>query len=253
MTTQPLHSLRCSLALLLAGVAPVAVAGCDQGSEFDTGAEELTAEDLDIDVKTPIDGDADEEDAAGPAQDHNTMEVLAAPDSPSAAVITTHSHRSVLLTDTLEDGDVVMLRSVGQGYLGCNDAGAIQTSKAPNNTDGRLWRVHLVDLDGDGNDEMQFELVDGGYTNKYLSMHDFGFTSFVFCGTLQGAGEAASWSWGHWYGQNGSVYRKVSRSLVNFDHNKCIHSTSAIPAIGGACNHHVHTMFNMEVLDTAVM
>lgn len=236
MKTQSSYSLRCSLALVLTGTVSMAVAGCDRGSEFDTRAEEF-----DVELKEAID-----DDDADTAREHQNVEVLASADSPSAAAITAYSARSVLRTDTLNDGDVVMLRSVGQGYLGC-DGAAVRTSKTPSNTDGRLWRVHLTDLDGDGDDEMRFELVDGGYTNTFLTMHFFG---FVYCGAVGGIGDAAAWNWGDYYGQNGSVYRRVSRSLVNYGHGKCIHSTAANPAVGASCNHHVHTMFNMEVLDT---
>ncbi|MEM7156309.1 MAG: hypothetical protein AAF799_25875 [Myxococcota bacterium] len=224
------------------------VAGCDQGSELDAGTAELTAEDLDIELKDAI--DAEDEDATGTARDHQTVQVLASADDPSAASIATYSGRSVLQTDTLVDGDVVMLRSLGQGYLGCDDSGAIQANKAPSNTDGRLWRVHLVDLDGDGDDEMQFELVDGEFTDTYLKMNNLGVMS---CGNITGIGDAAGWNWGDWYGQSGTVYRRVSRSLVNYKQDLCVHSTGSVAGAGGLCNHNIQTLFNMEILDTAVL
>lgn len=239
MKTQSLRSFRCSLALLVAGLAPAV--GCDHEAELDDGIADLEEAELDAEP-----GDIEDDPAAAPI-DHAPVEVLTEIDDPSAAAIVAYSRRSVLRTSTLVEGEVVMLRSHTEGYLGCDANGATTTSKTPSNTDGRVWRVHLVDLNNNGQDEMQFELVDdSGYTNTYLKMNNWG---TLYCGAITGIGDAAAWSWGSFYGHAGTMFRKVSRSLINYKRGLCIHASPS-GQIGATCNHYAETTFNMEILDT---
>ncbi len=243
MKTQTLRSFRCSLAWLLAGVLPGI--GCDYEAEFDDGSADIVEQESDEDLENFVD-DA----AVAVPLDHAPAQVLTDMDDPSAAVTISYSRRSVLLTSTLTEGDAVMLRSKFQGYFGCDANGNITTSKTPQNLDGRIWQVHLADLDNDGDDEMQFELLDStGGSGTYLKMKNSG---IIHCSTITGIGDAAAWNWGQWYGEGGSIYHTVSRSLVNYKQGVCIHATS-VGQGGAACNHHINTLFNLEILDSAVL
>ncbi len=243
MKTPTLRSFRCSLAWLVAGVVPGI--GCDSEAEFDGGSADIVEQDFDAELEEYVD-DA----AAVVPLDHAPAPVLSNVNDPSAAVTISYSRRSVLLTSTLTEGDAVMLRSKFQGYLGCDADGNVSTSKTPQDLDGRIWQVHLADIDSDGDDEMQFELLDSsGGTGMYLKMKGSG---LLHCNTITGIGDAAAWNWGQWYGEGGSIYHTVSRSLINYKQGLCFHATS-IGEVGATCNHHINTLFNLEILDTDVL
>ena len=221
------------------------VIGCDYGPELDGDAADVVDQQLDAESD-----DLEQDAGAAAAVDHAAMQVLTDIDDPSALALNAFSRRSVLLTDTLNEGEVVLLNSYVEGYLGCDGNGAVTASKTLGNPDGRIWRVHLVDLDNDGDDEMQFELANAtGYTNTYLKMDNLG---ILHCGSITGIGDAAAWNWGNWYGHTGTVYRAISRSLVSYKHGECIHASS-LGGHGGVCNHHISTSFNMEILDTTLL
>jgi len=146
-------------------------------------------------------------------------ELSAEPDG-AAAITYVPTYTGLGKLDTLADGDIVMLRNYGEGYLGCF-GGVAQLSEGPYNIDNYVWRVHEVDLDGNGEVEFQFELIDGGgFSNTYLKMSNAG---TVHCGAISGIGDAAAWHEdAHSRTGGGTFYRKFHVQLENYKVGKCI-------------------------------
>lgn len=145
----------------------------------------------------------------------------------------------------LGDGDVVMLRSYPQGFVGCNASGEVQTSHSPTVIDGYVWMVHRTDIDGDGTDELQLELIDGsGETGTYLKMNG---SDELSCEAITGIGDAAGWNFEQSVSTGGTYYRTVLRMLSNHEHGQCL-SFSDSGGSGASCVSYKDRLFSFEIL-----
>lgn len=143
----------------------------------------------------------------------------------------------------LADGDIVMLKNFSRGYLGCDGAGDTLAQHSPVNTDSYVWEVHLVDIDGDGTDEVQLEQAGG--TDVYLKMDN---ADDVFCGTISGIGDAAAWNLGTSYAGAGALYKRVTTTIVNYKQAQCLRVDANGVGAGVACNSNQDAVFFLEVV-----
>lgn len=220
--------------LFLPLVATLSLVGCDVENESERLADDFELED---DAQTPL---------AEIRPDD--LDLVAAAPEPLAAATNVWAFDNVVGLNSLADGDAVMLQSYTAGYMGCDADGEIQVSGAPNSTNGFVWRVHRTDVDGDGTDELQLELIDStGETSTYLKMNNDG---EVFCGSITGIGDAAAWlSSSTYYVSNGSFYRKVVINLHNFKQDQCIQVSSGV-GTGAACTGVPSRTFRIENLSS---
>lgn len=216
-------SLLCSLCLALA-------AGCD----------------LETEDSMALISEADDEAAPSPlsAEAEGT---LTAPADAAANMTYASTYEGLGKLDTLADGDVVMIKNYKQGYLGCF-GGAPQFAHGPDNIDNYVWQVHQVDLDGDGDVEFQFELVDDtGATGTFLKMDDAG---VVLCDVITGIGDAAAWHEDSMQRTGGgSYYRKFHVQLENYKQGLCVQGKSSTEALPKPCaNSYWNMAFWVEVI-----
>jgi len=219
-------SLLCALPLTL---TLTLTAGCDLETE-DT--MELVSE------------AGDDEDALSPLSSE-AQDALTAPVD-AAAMTYSDTYEGLGKLDTLADGDIVMIKNYKQGYLGCF-AGVPQFAQGPNNIDNYVWRVHEVDLDGDGSVEFQFELVDDtGFTGTYLKMD----SGVVHCDVITGIGDAAAWHEDSMQRTGGGTnYRKFHVQLENQKEALCIKGKSSTEALSEGCGSSFWNMaFWIEVI-----
>lgn len=218
-------------ALLLTLTASLVLSGCDQGDELDRNAD---ADEL-----------ADAEDPSNEILPEVELELVA--DAPTSLSGPTYasSYDGEINLSALGDGDVVMLRSYPQGFVGCNASGEVQTSHSPTVIDGYVWMVHRTDIDGDGTDELQLELIDGsGETGTYLKMNG---SDELSCGAITGIGDAAGWNFEQSVSTGGTYYRTVLRMLSNHKHGQCL-SFSDSGGSGASCVSYKDRLFSFEIL-----
>jgi hypothetical protein len=139
-------------ALLVALVAALSLGGCDHADDFDRSADaEEFADDEEL---------ADAEESSSTPLQAAGLDVVADSASSLAGVMYAWSYDGVVKLSDIGDGDIVMLKNYAQGYVRCDSSDEAHTNHSPSNIDSFVWKVHRTDLDGDGTDELQFELID---------------------------------------------------------------------------------------------
>lgn len=228
MTTLQLHPT----SLLLTLAVALSVTACDPGGDLEPGMEDLEL--------------ADDEPESASLQSGELDLVSEAPSSMASVFIS--SYQGTIGLGDVDDADVVMLKNLSHGYVGCDSSDEIQTHENPHNIEDYLWKVHRTDLDSDGTDELQFELIDGsGETGTYLKMNG---NDEVFCGAITGIGDAAAWSLGSTITGGGTHYRKQFRHLVNYKQGQCLRMNSG-EGVGESCAPTQPQVFNIEIVANA--
>ncbi|MCA9705505.1 MAG: hypothetical protein KDK70_06650 [Myxococcales bacterium] len=212
-------------------MATVSLAGCDVENDLDRSVDDFELE--------------DDDEATLPQVQPDGLDLVASAPS-SLAATNIWAFDDIVGLNSIGDGDAVMLRSYTDGYLGCDASGVVELQGIVTNTDGFVWKVHRPDLDGDGTNELQFELIDAtGETGQYLKMNDEG---EVFCGSITGIGDAAAWrSSSTYYVSTGSFYRKIVINLRNYKQDLCI-GISGGAGSGAACTGVPARTFRVENL-----
>jgi len=188
--------------------------------------------DLETEDSMSLVSEAEDDELSEPIVAEAGGELALEPDA-AASITYANTYKGLGRLDTLADGDIVMIENYHRGYLGCI-GGTPEFDQAPHNIDNYAWRVHEVDLDGDGNAEFQFELIDGsGFTNTYLKMNAAG---TVFCGTIGGIGDAAAWHEDAFDRTGGGThYRKAHVQLQNEKQGLCLQGSSSAAALSKSC------------------
>ena len=219
---QSIRALRLPL-LALATASTLGLSACD-GEVYDLDEDELGLELDEEHEGEPVAVSAGE---LGVALDPETQ-----PESQPATIINIDTYAGVRRLDDVLDGELLLLANVEHGYVGCDVNDELQASHAPSSTEGFVWKAHRVDIDQNGTDEIQLELLDATTpTGKFLKMNGAG---DVFCAAIGGIGDAAAWEFQAAYA-TGGTYKRTWTTLENYKQGECLSIDGSAAASGVDC------------------